>query len=82
MVLETLAAVNKEEEQKTHSLPKLPLIWLTENPASLDNLSPGSRWLLFPKQEDKTVALFSQNLRGIVINAEESLQPQLQKLPL
>ncbi len=81
MVLETLAAVSKEEEQQDKSLPNLPLIWITENFASLDSLPPGSRWLFFPQQQGKIPAFFAQKLAGLVMNAEQPLQPQLQKIP-
>ena len=81
MVLETLAAVNKEEEQKDKSLPQLPLIWITENASSFEHLPPGSRWLFFPKEEDKIPNLVSQNLTGVVVNPKQSLQTQLQKIP-
>ena len=80
-VLETLAAVNKEEEDKKQSLPKIPLIWITENPASFENLPVGSRWLLFPQKSDKIASFFMQNLRGLVINSEQPLETQLQKIP-
>ncbi|MGK7963316.1 DUF58 domain-containing protein [Crocosphaera sp.] len=80
-VLETLAAVSKEEEDDKQILPKLPLIWITENPASFENLPAGSRWLLFPQENNKIASLFIKNLRGLVINSEQPLQTQLQKIP-
>lgn len=81
IVLETLAAVSKEEDCQEHILPKIPVIWITENRASFDNLPLGSRWLLFPQEGDKTPSFFSQSLTGLVIHAEPSLQSQLQKTP-
>ncbi|MGK7941136.1 MAG: DUF58 domain-containing protein [Crocosphaera sp.] len=81
MVLETLAAVNKEEEEQEKTLPKLPLIWITENAASFQHLPPGSRWVLFAKEEEKIPNLLSEKLLGLVINPDQSLQTQLQKIP-
>lgn len=80
-VLETLAAVSTEEDDSQHSLPKIPLIWITENPASFDNLPLGSRWLLFPQEADKIPSFLGQTLSGLVISSEQSLQTQLQKIP-
>jgi uncharacterized protein (DUF58 family) len=47
-VLETLAETMAGEEIRATGLPKQPLIWLTQNPAGLSSLPPGSRWLLWP----------------------------------
>ncbi|MDJ0579524.1 DUF58 domain-containing protein [Crocosphaera sp.] len=80
-VLETLAGVNQEEEDRKHELPTLPLIWLTENTATLDKLPSGSRWLLFPQEEVKIPSFIGKILRGLVINSDTSLQTQLQKIP-
>ncbi len=80
-VLETLAAVNQEEEDRKHELPTLPLIWLTENTATLDKLPSGSRWLLFPQEEVKIPSFIGKTLRGLIINSDTSLQTQLQKIP-
>ena len=49
-VLETLAATNAREEVANEvTLPNCPLIWLSQNPASLNTLPAGSRWLLWPE---------------------------------
>ncbi len=80
-VLETLAAVSKEEDHQEHILPKIPLIWLTENPESFDHLPLGSRWLLFLQKDDKIPSFFSQSLTGLIVQSEQSLQTQLQKIP-
>ncbi|CCQ59015.1 MAG: DUF58 domain-containing protein [Crocosphaera sp.] len=80
-VLETLAAVTKEEEDKQDKLPTLPLIWLTENTATLDKLPSGSRWLLFPQENVKIPSFLGKTLRGLVINSEISLENQLEKIP-
>jgi uncharacterized protein (DUF58 family) len=81
LVLETLAAVSQEEVEKHNSLPTLPLIWITENLASLEILPAGSRWVILTKETNKIPSFLSQQLKGLVINSEESLQPQLQKIP-
>ncbi|MGK7885540.1 MAG: DUF58 domain-containing protein, partial [Crocosphaera sp.] len=80
-VLETLAAVNQEEEDRKDKLPTLPLIWLTENTATLDKLPSGSRWLLFPQENVKIPSFLGKILRGLVIKSDVSLQTQLQKNP-
>ncbi|MDJ0600128.1 MAG: DUF58 domain-containing protein [Crocosphaera sp.] len=80
-VLETLAAVAQEEKDPQHTLPKIPLIWLTENTGSFDQLPLGSRWLLFPQEKDKVSSFLSKSLTGLIINSEQSLQTQLQKIP-
>jgi len=76
VVLETLADVFSGEDNPQATLPSLPLVWLTQNPSTLDTLPPGSRWLLFPESNQPVV---NPNLRGLVIDAQESLQMQLQK---
>ncbi|MBR8828651.1 MAG: DUF58 domain-containing protein [Gomphosphaeria aponina SAG 52.96 = DSM 107014] len=76
VVLETLAAVFPGEDNVAQP-PSLPLIWLTQNPSTIDSLPPGSRWLLFPQTKQPVI---NPNLRGLVINSEQSLQLQLQKL--
>jgi uncharacterized protein (DUF58 family) len=45
-VLETLAGVACNGAGTAH-LPHLPLLWLTQDPDSLDSLPLGSRWLLW-----------------------------------
>ena len=81
MVLETLAAVETEEANNHHDLPQLPLIWLTENSASLRQLPSHSRWVMFSQDTGNLPVLSSEKLSGLVIQPEQSLQPQLQKIP-
>ncbi len=84
LVLYTLADVNFGQELSTEPPPNLSLIWLTQNPETLNTLPDGSRWLLWPNQ----VSLKSQfdpgmprerlsNL-GLEIRPEQPLQMQLQ----
>ena len=80
VVLETLAQTQAGEtsENSVNPIPKLPLIWLTQNASSLNNLSLGSLWLLFPEDYTATSAVNSQNL-GLIIDPEIPLQTQLQR---
>ncbi|KAM3091688.1 DUF58 domain-containing protein [Phormidesmis sp. 146-12] len=72
-VLETLAATDAGEENLRGDLPTLPLIWLTQNPLSLDGLPQGSRWVLWQSAlKEKALA------PGILIRDDRSLQSQLQ----
>ncbi len=66
-VLETLAAVQSEEDIRAENLPALPLIWLTQNSTGLGTLPSGSRWLLWPtvspptpqrSESDSTTAVY------------------------
>lgn len=84
VVLYTLADVNFGENFSAEPPPNLPLIWLTQNPASLTTLPAGSRWLLWPNQavlksspELGIQAERSVNL-GLEIRPEQPLQMQLQ----
>jgi uncharacterized protein (DUF58 family) len=79
VVLETLAAVNAGEDA-VDSPPKLPLIWLTQNAASLSALSPGSRWVLWPSANAETGGemLVKYDFPGIQIRADRPLELQLQ----
>ena len=74
-VLEALAATDAGEDAHTVNRPNLPLIWLTQNPDSLNTLPSGSRWLLWsqPATEPR-----SSPSPGLVIRPERSLQSQLQ----
>ena len=78
VVLETLAASHYGEEKKEDFPAFLPLVCLTQNSAYLDKLTPSSRWLLFATESDLFVKITSK-LPGLIINPQESLQPQLQK---
>ena len=77
-VLETLAATNSQETS-THELPKIPLVWLTQNPNSINHLPRGSRWVFWPNldiQQPSTIV--NQHFPGIEIEPQRSLQMQLQ----
>ncbi|MEA5510089.1 DUF58 domain-containing protein [Crocosphaera sp. UHCC 0190] len=80
-VLETLAAVETEETRKDADLPKIPLIWITENSATLNSLPPGSRWVMFSQETEKITSFFANNLTGLMINNEQPLTSQLQQPP-
>ncbi|WP_431658515.1 DUF58 domain-containing protein [Pantanalinema rosaneae] len=84
-VLEALAATYPGESIRAESLPTVPLVWLTQNPASLNTLPPGSRWILWtgdqpPEQwqSETKSALLTRSSVGIVIKPESPLQLQLQ----
>lgn len=80
LVLETLAATTDREEVGDRQLPQKPLIWLTENPVSLNTLPPGSRWLLWQNlSSPPTATVIDRQLPGLPILIEQQLQPQLQK---
>jgi len=85
-VLEALAATQAGETVYAESLPNLPLVWLTQNPDSLNTLPLGSRWLLWQppsgaterqSADAQTTATLYSN-PGIVISADYPLQTQLQ----
>ncbi len=80
VVLETLAAVNAGEDA-IDNRPKLPIIWLTQNSASLSTLSPGSRWVLWPSATAETdeKILVKHDLPGLEIRSDRPLELQLQE---
>ncbi|MEP0870048.1 DUF58 domain-containing protein [Trichocoleus desertorum AS-A10] len=79
-VLEALAGTYAGEEVRAESLPELPMVWLTQNPQSLNTLPLGSRWLLWPptNQKPRLVATSDLEFPGLVIQLDKSLQTQLQ----
>lgn len=77
LVLEALAATQYGEELST--LPKRPLIWLSQNPVSLNTLPPGSRWILWQNVSSPQPELVNRNYPGFVIQSDQSLQLQLQQ---
>jgi uncharacterized protein (DUF58 family) len=79
MVLETLAAVQSNEETTFPQLPNIPLIWLTQNGLDLRELPLGSRWILFSSNSKDTAPPVDSYSRGLVINKNEPLQTQLQQ---
>jgi uncharacterized protein (DUF58 family) len=79
-VLEALAATRAGEDVQAESLPKAPLLWLTQNPDSLSTLPLGSRWLLWT--DPTTPALLGDRTQpGLIIQPNEDLQLQLQRSP-
>ena len=79
VVLETLAAVNAGEDA-VENRPKLPIIWLTQNSATLSTLSLGSRWILWPLATAETgeKLLVKHELPGLQIRSDRPLELQLQ----
>ena len=79
VVLETLAAVNAGEDA-VENRPKLPIIWLTQNSATLSSLSLGSRWVLWPlaTAEIGEKMLVKHELPGLEIRSGRPLELQLQ----
>ena len=80
VVLRALAAVNPGEGVGERGLPDLPLIWLTQNRASLNSLPAGSRWVLWPEmaaEGDKQI-LVNAGYPGIEIEGDRPLELQLQ----
>ena len=79
VVLETLAAVNAGEDA-VENRPKLPIIWLTQNSATLSTLSLGSRWVLWPLASAETgeKMLVKHELPGLQIRSGRPLELQLQ----
>ena len=79
VVLETLAAVNAGEDG-VENRPKLPIIWLTQNSATLSTLSLGSRWVLWPVATAETgeKMLVKHELPGLEIRSDRPLELQLQ----
>ncbi|MGJ3246636.1 MAG: DUF58 domain-containing protein [Elainellaceae cyanobacterium] len=81
-VLETLAAIRCDEAEASDRLPRQPLIWLTQNPASIQQLSLGSRWLLWAPHNLRSPTGAqdgaSSSLPGFIIQPSQSLESQLQ----
>jgi len=90
VILETLAGIEAKASQKNANLPNLPLIWLTSNFNSIEQLTPGSRWLFFPgsrwlfflaADSRESPSLLIRQFSGLAIEPEISLQQQLQQPP-
>ena len=75
VVLETLAAVNAGEDA-VENRPKLPIIWLTQNSATLSTLSLGSRWVLWPLPTAETgeKMLVKHELPGLEIRSGQTVR--------
>lgn len=77
-VLEALAAVQPGQSAEAIAPPALPLIWLTQDPASLAALPSQSAWLLWPQAQGQLPQLPAGPLRGTVIDPSQPLGLQLQ----
>jgi uncharacterized protein (DUF58 family) len=78
VVLETLAATTTTEDPNAKVPENSPMIWLTENPATLTNLPQGSRWVLW-QNDVYQKQIVNRNSLGVIVDKEQSLQLQLQK---
>ncbi len=79
VVLETLAEAQAGEDAEVQAPSNLPLIWLTQNPASLDTLPIGSRWALWPSASSDSAIPANRSYLGLVIEPTQPLQSQLQQ---
>src|ERR671933_114707 len=81
VVLETLAETTAGEEAEVDAPSNLPLIWLTQNPASLDTLPMGSRSMLWPSVSSVSDSAMpgKRSHLGVLINPAQPLQLQLQQ---
>lgn len=78
IILEALAGIQPQAiANAAHPAPKSTLLWLTQNPNTMQTLPSGSRWIFFTHGEDSQEQPSSR--RGLVINQTETLQMQLQK---
>lgn len=71
-VLEILAEIQPNQAANLSPLPDATVIWLTQNPQSLQTLPSGSRWVLWGDRIPNSIH------PGIIIGQERSLQIQLQ----
>ena len=80
VVLAALAATTAGEDADAGKPPTLGLIWLTQNPASLNTLPLGSRSILWqPAAENDSAKSVTPSHSGIVIDQTQPLQSQLQQ---
>lgn len=77
IILESLAGIQPDTTSAPKALPKSTLLWLTQNPASIETLSRGSRWIFFAGDNNDQSQPSSR--RGLTINSTDALQMQLQK---
>lgn len=79
-ILEVLAQV-QAGEVAVAPLPQSPVIWLTQDPASLSDLPPGSCYLLWSARDtpSQTSPPGKHQSPGILIQFDQPLQPQLQR---
>ncbi len=92
VVLEALAAVNFGEDTTTPNLPSRPLVWITQNPLTLNTLPSGSTTVLWPsppqsvgKKSPSHRPLTQSEIRKdrphLEIDPDQPLQVQLQAAP-
>ncbi|MEA5582628.1 DUF58 domain-containing protein [Nodularia harveyana UHCC-0300] len=80
VVLETLAATRYQEEISSDRQNQ-SIIWLTQNSSTLTSLTQGSRWVLWQNTTSPgEQAVVNRDYPGIVVQNDQELQPQLQKL--
>ena len=79
-VLEALAAIHPQDEEIKPQPTDKPLIFLTQNPSTFSSLPYGSRWMLWQNISDSQPQfIINRDYPGIIVDSEQSLQPQLQK---
>lgn len=79
-VLEALAAIHPQDEVIKLQPTDKPLIWLTQNPSTFSSLAYGSRWMLWQNiSSSQPQIVINKDYPGIIVDSEQSLQPQLQK---
>lgn len=76
VALETLAGIEFDTGINNYELPNSPVIWLSYNAQSLNDLPEGSRYFLFNPEANKSSNL---SLLGITYSTQEALENQLQK---
>jgi len=74
-VLQTLAATHFAEPKS--ELPKNSLIWLSQNPITINTLPAGSRYLVWQTNSPQP-ELLNRDYQGIWLQPEQPLQQQLQ----
>ncbi|MUL35362.1 DUF58 domain-containing protein [Gloeocapsopsis dulcis] len=77
-VLHTLAVTNSNESQVSN-LPQSRLIWLSQNVLSLNTIPSNSYWLLWGN-DSVWRSKGNYNSFGLLIDKDQFLQPQLQKV--
>lgn len=77
VVLEVLAEVMDQENSRGQILPNQPMIWLTQNSDSLNELKPGSRWVLWLTEAGESAGDNSRG-NGLLIYRDQPLGIQLQ----
>lgn len=74
-VLETLAEIHAGETARSAAISNVPVVWLTANSASLEQLPAGSRWILWGDRVQQI------GKPGILIHRDqENLQERLRAL--